>query len=220
MRIMLAIAILWAAGPAFAQDAPLIPATFEWPEAQPDAIPDLRVEESVRHARTSAREATTRASEGRRAAAATKRRIGLQGALGVKPQRATVDDETQMAVTRGSPLGSITYPTGAILTGDLVAGLGTYQAYLESPLSRFSGWVFGAGSRSPRPIDGIYEWKSGDIFTGSMTGDASASTGVYVSADGQKRFVGVIDFSQTEFRPVRGYLETATGKLLAVVKRD
>lgn len=220
MRFMLIAVVLCLAVPVWAQDAPLIPATFEWPEAEPDAIPDLRVNDSVVRARETAREATTRASEGRRAAAATKRRAGLQSAFGVKPQRATIDDETEIAMTRGSPLGSTAYPTGATLTGDLSAGLGVYRGYPESPLNQFSGWVFNAGSGSPRPIDGIFEWKNGDVFTGSMTGDGSTSAGVYVSGDGERRFVGIIDFSQSEFRPVRGYLENAKGKLLAVVKRD
>ena len=80
--------------------------------------------------------------------------------------------------------------------------------------------MFNAGSGNPRPIDGIFEWKNGDVFTGSMTGDGSASAGVYIRADDQQRFVGIMDFSQSGFRPMRGYLESDTGKLLAVVKHD
>lgn len=221
MRSIFVAALLCLGSVANAQDAPPIPVTFAWPEPAPGAIPDFRIADDVRDARETARQATSRASEGRRAAATAKRRAGLQGAFGVKPQRATVDDDTEVAMTRGTSagakLGAITYPTGATMTGALNDGVGVYTAAPESPLRQFSGWVFGAGSGNPRPIDGIFEWKNGDTFTGSMTGDASASTGVYVKAGGQIRFVGVIDFSQSEFRPVRGYLESSSGKLLAVV---
>ena len=202
----------------------MIPATFEWPQAQPGVIADLRVADDVRDARETARQATTRASEGRRAAGQAKRRAGLQGAFGIRPQRATVDDDTEVALTRGTSegakLGSITYPTGATMTGAFGPDVGVYTGGPESPLRQFSGWVWGASTGTPRPIDGIFEWKNGDTFTGSITGDGSASQGVYVEAGGQRRFVGVIDLSQSEFRPVRGYLENGSSKLLAVVRRN
>lgn len=220
MRLILACVMFSVAATASAQEVPPIPATFEWPEPDSNAIPDLRIGDDIRSAREAAREATTRASDGRSAAAAAKRRASVQGVFGVEPQRATVDDETEVAVARGSSLGTVSYPSGATLLGALDAGVGVYTAAPESPLSQFSGWVFGASTQAPRPLDGIFEWKNGDIFTGSITGDGSSSRGIYVKADRQVRFVGIVDLSEIEFRPVRGHLETTSGKLLAVVRRD
>lgn len=224
MRLIFYVTLLCLSSTAVAQDAPLIPTLFEWPERQSDVIGDLRIRDDVSDARESARQATTRASEGRRAVGQAKRRAGLQGSFGIKPERATLGGDTEVALTRGrsngATLGTITYSTGAIMTGAFGPNVGVYFAEPESPLRQFSGWVWGAGSPTPRPMDGIFEWKNGDIFTGSITGDASASKGVYVKADGQFRFVGVIDLSQSQFRPIRGYLEGASGKLLAVVRQD
>jgi hypothetical protein len=224
MRSMILAALLCVGAPAIAQDAPLIPASFEWPDAQPGAIPDLRINSDVHDARETARSATSRASEGRRAAAQEKRRAGLQGAFGIKPKRATTDDETEIAATRGTSngatLGTVTYSTGATMTGAFGPDIGVYVAAPESPLRRFSGWVSGATGSAPAPCDGIFEWKNGDSFTGSITGSGSLSQGVYVEAGGNRRFVGVADLSESQFRPVRGYVEDGSGRLLAVVRRN
>ena len=154
-------AMLCVGSTSVAQDAPLIQATFEWPEAQPGVIADLRVSNNVRDARETAREATLRASEGRRAAGQAKRRAGLRGAVGISPQRATVADDTEVALTRGtsegSKLGSIAYSSGATMTGAFGPDVGVYKGGPDSPLRQFSGWVWGARTGAPRPIDGLFE---------------------------------------------------------------
>ena len=221
MRPMIFAIAAWIGSAAIAQEAPLIPVTFEWPAAQSGAIPDLRVSEEVRSAESAAREARSQATIARRIAAQEKRRAGLQGLFGVKPSRATTDGETIVDATRGrsagSRLGTITYAWGSRMTGSLSDGLGVYEASADSPLSRFSGFVLGATGSRPFPTNGIFEWKNGDTFTGSLTGSGGSASGIYVSANGDRKFVGVIDMSQSEFRPLRGNLLDQSGKLLAVV---
>jgi hypothetical protein len=221
MRSMILAALLCVGTTAAAQNA--LAVRFEWPASQPDPIPDLRLTETVSGAREAARSANTRAEEARSAAAHAKRRAGVQGALGLKPKRATTDDDTTIALTRGSAggpqLGSITYPSGATMVGAFGPDVGVYTAAPERRLRHFSGWVWGASTGKPNPRDGVFVWKNGDVFTGSITGDGSASEGLYEEAGGGRRFIGVIDLSGSEFRPVSGYLETRDGKLLAAIFR-
>lgn len=221
MRPMIFVIAACIGSAAIGQEAPLIPVTFEWPAIQADAIPDLRVSQDVRSAEDAAREARSQATIARRIAGQEKRRAGVQGLFGVKPSRATTDGETIVDATRGTSagakLGTVTYAWGSKMTGSLSEGLGVYEASADSPLSRFSGFVLGATGSRPFPTDGIFEWKNGDTFTGSLTGSGIAASGVYVSANGDRKFVGVIDLNQSEFRPLRGHLFDRSGKLLAVV---
>lgn len=174
MRMIAAAALLMTVAPAGAQEHSSGPA-FEWPTARSGALADLRVRDDVTEAREAAGQAKTRAVEGRRAAAHAKRRAGVQGALGLTPKPAMVDDDTVVSPTRGRSygdvLGSITYSTGAVLTGAFGSDVGVYIGGPESPLNRFSGWVWGASSPTPQPRDGVFEWKNGNSFAGSIIGD-------------------------------------------------
>lgn len=224
MRSMTFVIAACIGSAAIAQEAPLIPVEFEWPAAQTDAMPDLRIRDDVRAAEDAAREARSQATIARRVAAQEKRRAGVQGLVGLRPSRATTDGETVVDATRGTStgakLGTVTYAWGAKMTGSLGDGLGVYLAAIDSPLSRFSGFVWGATENRPFPTNGIFEWKNGDTFTGSFTGSGSGASGIYIDASGNRKFVGVIDMSQSEFRPIRGYLLDQSGKLLAVVNAE
>lgn len=135
-----------------------------------------------------------------------------------------VDDDTVVSPTRGRSygdvLGSITYSTGAVLTGAFGSDVGVYIGGPESPLNRFSGWVWGTSSPTPQPRDGVFEWNNGNSFAGSIIGDGSESRGVFTEAGAGRRFVGTIDLSQVDARPVRGQVESGSGELLAVVRSD
>jgi hypothetical protein len=222
MRLMIVAATLFMGSAATAQEARLIPIVFEWPAVEVGAIPDLRLRSVVQDAKEAAREAKTRASEGRRLAARAKRREGIQSIFGIKPSRATSDDETQVSVARGRShgmvLGGAVHASGGHFTGALGANEGVYIASADSPLYRFSGFVWGAATDNATPSEGIFEWKNGDTFTGSIVGDGSASRGIYIQHGGERKFVGIVDLSQTDFRPIQGYMESASGELLAVVR--
>lgn len=201
------------AGALAAADSP----QFEWPTAEPGAIPDLRIAAAIKTARENARSATTRAEEGRRAAAQTHRHEALLGLVGAKPRSATIDDETVVTTAgingRVGRFGTITYDSGATLTGLIADGTGVYRASPESRLAQFSGWVFGATRSSPQPMDGQFNFRNGDTFVGS----SGTGYGVYTSANGETRFVGKVDFDNYPLRPVVGTLEDRQGHLLANV---
>jgi hypothetical protein len=222
MRAILLAALLGFGSTAIAAETPLVLSRFEWPASQPGTIADLRVENAVTQAEEMARRAETRAYEGRRAAAHARRREKVRGALGMQPHRATIDDDTEMAGTRygNGVLGSISYPSGATMTGLFGEDVGAYTAGPDSALGRFSGWVWDAQTDHPSCTDGIFEWQSGDTFTGSVAGKGGDTYGVYLEAGGQRRFIGEIDMSETSWRPLRGYVLDAKGRLLAVVRRE
>lgn len=222
MRSIVLGALLCVGTVAIAQDAPLIPITFEWPAPEPNVLPDLSVRDAVQGAIDSARDARTQASLARRLAAQAKRRAGLQGVFGINPNRATTDGETELAATRGTSggaiLGTVKYASGAEMTGSLSDNMGVYTGAPESPLLRFSGFVWGATESHPSPRTGIFEWKNGDTFVGSITGSGNLSQGVYIDANGGRRFIGTIDLSESQFRPVKGGMKDGSGKLLAIVR--
>ena len=112
----------------------------------------------------------------------------------------------------------MTYDSGARMTGEFGSNLGVYEAGPESPLLQFSGFVWGASSPNPHCSEGLFEWRNGDTFAGSIVGDGSSSEGIYTDATGERRFVGVVDLSESDFRPVRGYVLDKGGRLLATVR--
>jgi hypothetical protein len=222
MRTILLAALFGFGSAAIAAEPSLVSPRFDWPASQPGAIADLRVKNAVTQAEESARRAETRAYEGRRAAAHARRRDKVRGVLGMRPHRAIIDDDTEMAGTRyeDGVLGSISYPSGATMTGLFGEDLGAYTGGPESALDRFSGWVWGAQTDHPSCTDGIFEWKNGDTFTGSVTGKGGDIYGVYLEAGGQRRFIGELDMSEASWHPLRGYVLDAKGRLLAVVRRE
>ena len=216
----LAATIAVASSSASTEPPPLIATSFEWPVPNPNVIPDLRVTQAVGLARDSARQATTIASEGRRFAAMSRRRNALRGVVGLGPHPVTVAAGTTMIATpangeSGPLLGKITYPSGARFEGLLSHGgaRGVIDPSPESPLAAFSGDVGSASTPNPRPLSGIYSFRNDDTFTGG-------GYGIYESADGERRFIGWIDFSQTNIRPAEGIMEDRRGRLLAVVVRQ
>ena len=221
MRSIIFASLFCVGAPACAQDAPPIPVEFQWPATEVGAIPDLREKEAVRRAIDVAREARSQALEARRIAFQEKARAGVQGRIGLHPSHATTDGETEITVTRGTSsgakLGVVTYASGARMTGSLSENVGVYTGSPDSQLGRFSGFVWGATGSHPSPTTGIFEWKNGDTFVGSITGKGNHSEGIYTDADGGRKFVGTVDLSESEFRPVDGYLEDDSGQLLAVV---
>lgn len=115
---------------------------------------------------------------------------------------------------RGPMLGHVSYPSGAGMIGLFGPDIGLYTASPESLLSDFSGWVYGATSSNPQPMDGIFSFRNGYSFTGQENG----GIGIYATADGERRFVGKIDFEHGSFRPLVGILEDRRGRLLATVR--
>lgn len=116
----------------------------------------------------------------------------------------------------GAMFGELSWANGAKLTGVVNNGMGEYEPAPESSLRRFSGWVWGVTNPVPVPMRGEFEFRNGERFTGSYNAGSNAS-GVYVSADGERRFVGEIDFEAGSYRPMRGQLEDRRGRVLAVV---
>ena len=194
---------------------------FVWPELNENTISDRRISAIVSDAKSAAKEAKNRSIEAKQFANQAKNRRWLQNSVGIKPVVAIIDDDTQITATRGSvdgvELGSITYATGAKMIGGFGPDLGIYTGRKEAPLLQFTGWVWGARSNAAVPIEGKFEWKNGDIFTGDITGDGSRGNGIYQKAGGEFRFVGIVDFSHQPFQPVAGIVENKSGRLYAVV---
>ena len=193
-----------------------------WPEDQPGVIPDARLYERVRAARQEAHEASGRASDAQAVAGQARRRLAARRMIGRSARPQMIDDETIMtavpyASEQGPMLGVVTYPDGANMTGEFGSDLGIYDPAPESAMTAFNGWVFGAASAYPQPMTGVFEFKNGERFIGSYLAGSNAR-GVYRSSDGQRRFVGEIDFTGGRWRPVAGIVEDRRGRLLAVVR--
>lgn len=197
---------------------PLFDNAFAWPESVANVIPDARLADIVRTGRESARAASERADVARRASGQAKRLAGLKGAFGIGAKPTTIDDDTVAIVNRNGygEFGTVQFPSGASFTGEVGQGEGRYAPSPESVLSAFTGWVFGVGSAGPRPTEGVFEFKTGDSFTGTLSG--SQARGIYMSADGSRRFVGTLIVESSMPRPVAGIVEDRNRRLLAVVR--
>lgn len=195
---------------------------FEWPKAQADSIPDLRLSPIISSARSEAREAAARSRDAQRTTGQAHRRKAIKGAVGLDAKPVTIDSGTTMTADEfpsGNQrylLGTITYPSGAIMEGAFGPDIGTFTPSSESPLSRFRGWVYGAGTSAPVPMVGIFDFKNGEKFSGSYNTGRNAR-GIYYSSDGSMQFVGEIDFHGATWVPLRGVLESRSGNVLAVV---
>lgn len=224
MRILLALLTVIAfAVPAYGQVAAPTSVPFEWPTVQANAIPDQRLSRSVSEARAEARDAAGRARSGERAAAQAKRLQAVRSAVGTGAHPVTIGDETVMTANEidmgsgvKSAFGTVTYPTGASMVGEFGPDVGIYSPDRSAVLKSFRGWVWGAQTPSPVPMIGIFEFRNGDSFSGGHSG--RSARGIYSSADGQKRFVGEVDFNGGTYLPVNGILEDGQGKLLANVR--
>ena len=154
-------------------------------------------------------------------AAQTKRLVGIRSTIGRGPKPVTVADGTVVFAvpygnTAGTLYGTITYANGASLIGVVGDGTGVYTADEFSGLSEFRGWVWGAASSSPVPMTGIFDFKNGESFTGSYLTGTNA-IGIYSSNDGNRLFVGEIDFQGGAIRPIKGIMQDRRGHLLALV---
>lgn len=199
---------------------PLFSNSFEWPETDPSAIPDARLTDVVGAGREAARAASERASAARRASGQAKRLAGLKSVLGVNAKPMTVDDQTVATINRNGfgTFGTVQFPSGAVFIGEVGQGEGRYAPSPESKLTAFSGYVWGVETAYPRPIEGIFEFKTGESFTGTLSG--SEARGIYLSADGMRRFVGTMIVEADSPRPVAGIVEDRNRGLLAVVREN
>lgn len=198
-----------------------VPAGFEWPATQAGAVPDLRLSDVLRDARSEAREAQGRSREAQQAAGQARRRAALRGFVGLGMQPVTVDSGTVMRAVPyhwndGPMLGEISYATGATMTGVFGPNLGVFISAPESPVAEFRGWVQSAASAHPYAMVGVFHYRNGERFSGCYCAGNNAR-GVYQAADGQRRFVGMVDFTGENPRPLQGIVEDRQGRLLAVV---
>jgi len=212
--IILTALIALTAFPALAQT----PRQFEWPQTDPHAIPDARLNCVIQSARDDAREAEGKARAGHGVAGQAERVTGLRIAIGRGPQPITVADGVVMKAVpwgdaEGAQLGTLTWTDGAVLTGAVSQSLGVFKPAPESSLKEFRGWMY-----FNDPATGVFEFKTGERFTGSYNAGTNAS-GVYESADGSRRFIGEIDFDGGSFLPVVGQVYDRSGKVIAVVRR-
>jgi hypothetical protein len=116
--------------------------------------------------------------------------------------------------TESGPLmGVVTYPSGASMIGVLGPDMGIYTPEPESSISQFSGWVWGAGTSEPIPMEGVFTLKNGDTFVASFSGHSAF--GIYKSSDGQRQFVGKFDIEHGSIQPEIGIVEDRKGRLLA-----
>lgn len=220
--LSLLVALAIASGTTITGSPTDITEHFEWPEAQPGAIPDLRLSPTISDARSEAREALSRARDAQRAVGQAHRREAIKGAVGLGAKSVTVDSGTIMTADEFPPgnhnylLGTIAYPNGAAMEGAFGPDIGIFTPPDESSLERFRGWVYGARTATPVPMVGIFDFKSGESFSGSYNTGSNAS-GIYSSSDGSRQFVGEIDFHGAIWTPVRGVLESKSGSVLAVV---
>lgn len=215
MRAVVVAAVIVLASPAAAQSS-LYPTQFAWPATDPQAIPDARLGDIISEARREADESAGQASEGRAAAGQARRLVAVRSAIGRAPQRVIVGDGVVMAAVPygdagGEMFGTLAYSSGAAFTGSVNSSIGEYSGAPESSISRFRGWVY-----ANEPMTGVFEFKNGETFTGSILAGSNAS-GIYVSADGDHRFVGIVDFTGGAFRPVRGQVEDRRHHVLAVI---
>lgn len=215
----MAVAIATATGEAHSQA--LYPDRLEWPQPDPYAIPDARLRDVLASAKEDARKAASEAHAGGRAAGQARRITGLRNAIGRGPQPQIIGDGVVMSAVPygddgGTMFGELAWANGGKFVGVVSSAIGEYVPPTESALARFSGWVFGPAQSAPTPMTGEFEFKNGERFTGSFNAGSNAS-GIYVSADGERRFVGTIDFLAGSYRPMKGQLEDRRGRLLAVV---
>jgi hypothetical protein len=214
---MIALALGFAATGLTAAP-PLFDNAFAWPESDANAIPDARIADTVRTGREAATAALNRAATARRLSGPAKRLAGLKVAFGLNGKPTTVDDDTVATVNRNGygTFGTVKFPSGASFTGEVSQGEGRYTPSPESVLTAFTGWVFGVGTANPHPSEGVFEFKTGDSFTGTLSG--SQAHGIYMAADGSRRFVGTMIVDSASPRPVAGIVEDRNRRLLAVVR--
>ena len=148
-------------------------------------------------------------------------RTSLRGAIGLGGRPITIAAGTVMKAVpynneRGPMLGTITYPSGASMTGLFGPDIGVYRASFTSSISEFFGWCFGATTSNPEPFDGQYRFRSGDTFVGTRVADTFK--GVYESADRSRKFIGSMLLETASPRPVNGVMQDGRGHLLAVVQ--
>lgn len=215
------IAVLLVSAQVLANDAEIVE-HFEWPQEQAMVIPDLRLSSTITDARNEAKEARSRARDGWREAGRAKRREAVRRAVGLGAKPILVDNETVMTASPVRPrdmsytLGSMAYPNGAHMLGGFGPDIGIFTGDPTSSLKEFRGWVYGAKTATPTPMTGVFEFKNGESFSGSYNTGSNA-IGIYLSVDGSKQFVGVIDFHGASWIPLQGVLETKSGKVLAVI---
>jgi hypothetical protein len=205
-----------------AQPIDLFPDLFEWPADQEGVIPDARLFEDVEDAHSAAREALGRAGDGKAAARQAKMREGVGDFIGLGAKPMTIAGGTVMTAVPydgeyGPMLGEVDYPSGARMVGLFGPDVGRFEASEVSALDEFIGWVWGATTANPAPADGVFRFRNGESFTGKTYNAGETGKGYYASADGERRFVGEIDFSGGYWRPVRGIVEDRKKRLKAVV---
>ena len=223
MRLIGLFAALAVSVSAWGMSASAQSEFFNWPAVDEYAIPDARLSSVIGQARSEEEDARQRAREAQIVAGQARRLVGLRSAIGRGPLPVTIGDGvTASAVAYGdqggAQLGTVSWNSGASLTGHLDSATGEYTPSPESSLSAFRGWVWGLENATPTPMTGRYEFDNGDTFLGSYNTGSNAS-GVYRSADGERVFVGTINFELGGFYPVQGYMEDRTEKkVLAVVR--
>lgn len=193
---------------------------FEWPDANPNVLPDARLGEVVESAKEAARQGADRAWEARKVALQARVKRSLRGAVGLGGKPTIIAAGTVMTAVPfngegGVRVGTVTYPSGASMTGAFGPDLGIYDASFTSSIAEFAGWCFGARTSSPDPMDGEYRFRSGDTFVGTRSADTYE--GVYESADHTRKFVGTMLLNTASPRPVRGIMKDGHGHLLMTV---
>ena len=206
-------------------------ATFQWPETDPQVIPDARLNELVKEARDAADRAKVLAGDAEELA----NTFGQE--LKENQYQAQTISEGVIFTGRNAPhaglfpdnvyVGKMTYGHGASAIGAFefitfprhsTWGTGVARASVNSPISRFAGKLAAPGDIRTRPAEGVTQFRNGDTFTGLyyLYFHDTDALGVYEDATEKRRFVGQLQTVGNMLQPKKGIVEDDSGNLIAV----
>ncbi len=236
LKVVAAIAALFGPQASYGGEptnAVAMGAYFQWPEPNPNALPDARLHELVEKARDEATRAREMAKEADALAMQVREKLEWSR---LQPEIVSsgVTLTGRHAPDAGAPgtkvyVGKMRYSYGAELLGsftfirypeDSTWGHGVVTPPDSSQMTNFKGEVAAPADIRSRPSQGVAAFKKGDKFTGLYYlyfGDTDA-VGIYEDASGARRFVGQLKTVDQTLQPKQGIVEDANGRLLAVVR--
>lgn len=209
-------------------------AGFQWPETNPNVVPDARLNKVVEKARAKAARAHKMASEAETLAGRVTNRLDWNR---LRPE--TVSDGVtligQNLPNTNEPgltsyVGKITYRHGSEFVGGFkfiqypnhsTWGLGVVRAPAASPVSTFKGEIAAPADIRARPAQGIATFDNGDQFAGLyyLYFHDTDAVGIYQDATTGRRFIGQLETVERMLQPKEGLVEDANGRLLSVVRQ-
>lgn len=208
-------------------------AYFQWPEPNPNALPDARLHELIEKARDEAAKAREIAKEADALAMQVREKLEWSR-LQPEVVSSGVTLTGRHAPDAGAPgtkvyFGKMRYSYGAEILGSFTFisypehstwGFGIVTPSDASGMTTFKGEVAEPADIRSRPAQGVAAFQNGDKFMGLYYlyfGDTDA-VGVYEDASGARRFVGQLKTVDQTLQPKQGIVEDANGRLLAVIR--